>query len=74
MDNLRNTGKITDEIRKELELAIKEFKEKFVGVSRQIGGAASPRAETEERAENSNPSNVDTKDDVSKEELESAPA
>ncbi|MFH1550979.1 MAG: F0F1 ATP synthase subunit alpha [Planctomycetota bacterium] len=74
MDNLRNTGKITDEIRKELELAIKEFKEKFVGVSKQIGGAATPRAETEERAENSNPTNADTKEDVSKEKLESAPA
>jgi F-type H+-transporting ATPase subunit alpha len=48
MDNLKNRGELTEEISKELEMAIKEFKGKFVPISKQIGGSAAPPATQKE--------------------------
>ncbi len=45
LDNLRRDGELTDEIKKEFEMAVEEFKKGFVGVSRQIGGAAPAEGE-----------------------------
>jgi len=67
IENMKSTGKLSDEIRKEIDVAVKEFKETFVGTSKHSGaGAAPPRAEEETPPENP------SEGAVSEEEFENA--
>jgi F-type H+-transporting ATPase subunit alpha len=50
MRNMAEKKELTDEIRKQLERAIIEFKETFVGVTRTIGGGVAPAGEEESEA------------------------